>query len=173
MDALTTAARHGTSVGWSDPWRAPRFRATTAPATSFAAGIPGRCCTCCRTPRAWRASCTCDALGDRAGDEPTLIDGKVISISTPGVAPRVYPQYFHFGQNDRKDNRGRAMKLPDRQAATPRVLESGGGFAFGGPALPIDRIVQLESAEVQQFSALVTDRSGLALPTPSDEEDER
>jgi len=170
MDALTTATRHGTSV------RGAILACTTFPCHNctrhvIAAGIR-KVLYMLPYPKSLARQLHGDALVIEP-ETNRLIDGKVVFDQYTGVAPRVYPQYFHFGQNDRKDNRGRAMKLPDRQAAMPRVLESGGSFAFGGPALPIDRIVQLESAELQQLSALVTEPSGLALPTPSDEEDER
>jgi len=171
MDALTTAARRGTSV---------------AGATLVCTTFP--CHNCTRHVIAsgirrvlyvlpYTKSLARDLHGDALMIEPEtagLIDGKVVLDQYTGVSPRVFTQYFHFGQDDRKDAHGRAMKLPDRQHAMPRVLESGGGFAFGGPSVPVARILELEAAELRQFEELINrNEHGLALPTPSEEEDEQ
>ena len=102
---------------------------------------------------------------ERANSDP----GKVRLEQYIGVAPRVYPQYFGFGQNDRKDDRGRAMELPARRAV-PRVLTSGGPFTFGGPALSATVISDLEYAASLIFEQQIADKP-LDLPTPVSEEE--
>ena len=170
MDALTTAARRGTRVGGAI------LACTTFPCHNCTRHVISAGIRKVLYVLPYPKSLARQLHGDAVVIEPEttgLIDGKVVFDQYTGVAPRVYPQYFHFGQNDRKHDDGRAMTLPNRQEATPRVLASGGGFAFGGPALPIERIVQLESAELQKFKAIVAKRRVLALPIPSDEEDDR
>lgn len=105
-------------------------------------------------------------------DRPGPVDGRVVFEQYVGVAPRVYPQYFDFGQTNRKDERGRAMASPAPNKATPRVLESGGSFAFGGPVLPASRSAELERELTQNFEHLISKIRGLKLPIPSDKEDE-
>ena len=84
-----------------------------------------------------------------------------------GVAPRVYPQYFSFDQIDRKNPRGRAQASPLPANSRPRVLEDGGPFAFGGPAFPIARTVELEQERANSFAKLVRSNSELDLPIDS------
>jgi deoxycytidylate deaminase len=105
-------------------------------------------------------------------DHPGPVDGKVVFEQYVGVAPRVYPQYFDFGQANRKDERGLAMASPAPNKAIPRVLESGGSFAFGGPALPASRSTELERELTENFEHLISKIRGLKLPIPSDKEDE-
>lgn len=96
-------------------------------------------------------------------------DGKVVFEQYIGVAPRVYPQYFSFGQASRKDQRGRAMSSPTPDAASPRVLESAGSFGFGGPTLPASRIAELERELSEDFGRRIVQHD-LEIPVPSDEE---
>jgi hypothetical protein len=104
-------------------------------------------------------------------EQPGPVAGKVVFEQYVGVAPRVYPQYFDFGQASRKDKRGRAMS-PTPVEATPRVLESSGSFGFGGPALPASRSADLERKLTEDFERLIGGRKDLELPIPSDKEDE-
>ncbi len=104
-------------------------------------------------------------------DQPGPVGGKVVFEQYVGVAPRVYPQYFDFGQAKRKDESGRAMASPAPHQAIPRVLESGGSFGFGGPVVPASRIAELELDLTKDFERLISKTRGLKLPIPSDQED--
>lgn len=105
-------------------------------------------------------------------DQSGPVEGKVVFEQYVGVAPRVYSPYFDFGQANRKDERGRAMASPAPDQAIPRVLESGGSFAFGGPAIPASRSTELERELTEDFERLVSKARGLKLPIASDKEDE-
>jgi deoxycytidylate deaminase len=129
MDALTTAARTGVSI------RGATVVSTTFPCHNcirhlIAAGIV-------RVVYAlpYAKSLARDLHHDAVEIEPETVGAtsdKVTLEQYVGVAPSVYPQYFAFVQREgRKDSRGRAMRLP-KHKAVPRVLESAGGFAFGG-----------------------------------------
>jgi hypothetical protein len=87
------------------------------------------------------------------------------------MVARVYPQYFDFGEANRKDERGRAMGSPVPNKAIPRVLESGGSFGFGGPVVPASRGTELELGLIKNFEHISKTR-GLKLPILSDKEDE-
>lgn len=170
MDAITTSARIGVPV------KGATIACTTFPCHNctrhlIAAGIR-RALYIHPYPK----SLARDLHGEALVIEPEhsdVVDNAFVLDQYTGVAPRVYPQYFGFGQDDRKDAHGRAMTLPNRALAEPRVLQSGGVFAFGGPAFPGTRTAELEEAVVVAFEADISDISGLALPTPSQEEDER
>jgi len=105
-------------------------------------------------------------------DQPGPVEGKVVFEQFVGVAPRVYPQYFDFGQANRKDKRGRAMTSPALNEAIPRVLESVGSFGFGGPAIAASRSAELERDLTENFEQLISTLRKLNLPIPSDKEDE-
>jgi deoxycytidylate deaminase len=169
MDALTTAARRGTSVTGAT------LVCTTFPCHNCTRHIIASGIRKILYVLPYSKSLARELHGDALVIEPEtddLVDGKVVLDQYTGVAPRVFAQYFHFGQSDRKDKQGRAMKLDDRRAAVPRALESGGGFAFGGPTLPVSRILELEATELRQFEARIKKTPGLDLPTPTEEEDE-
>jgi deoxycytidylate deaminase len=100
------------------------------------------------------------------------VDGKVVFEQYVGVAPRVYSQYFDFGQANRKEEDGRAMTTGEPQQATPRVLESAGSFGFGGPVTPASRIAELERELTEDFERQITKKQGLELPIPSHKEDQ-
>lgn len=170
MDALTTAARRGTPVGGAT------LACTTFPCHNCTRHIVASGIRKVLYVLPYTKSLARELHGDALVIEPEtteLIEGKVVLDQYTGVAPRVYAQYFNFGQDDRKDGGGRAMQLLDRQAAEPRVLQSGGGFASGGPAVPVSRLLELEIAEVRQFEELVNAKPDWALPTPSTEENDR
>lgn len=93
---------------------------------------------------------------------------KVVMEQYIGVAPRCYPQYFDFRQASRKDGRGRAMQAGDPRRAIPRVLQDGGTFAFGGPAVPRSHIARLEKAAAKQFESAAK-HAALTVPTPAKE----
>jgi cytidine deaminase len=105
------------------------------------------------------------------GGVRVLEQDRVIFEQYVGVAPRVYPQYFDFGQTNRKSDRGQAMESPDPASAIPRVVESSGGFAFGGPTLPASRTTDLERELVRDLRRGFSEAQ-LHLPTASTEEDE-
>jgi cytidine deaminase len=99
---------------------------------------------------------------------PNAETRKLVLEQYIGVAPRVYPQYFSFDQIDRKDLRGRAQESPTPADSRPRMLEDGGPFAFGGPAFPLARTVDLEQALVTAFVTLVGSKpEQLDLPIDS------
>jgi cytidine deaminase len=168
MDALTTAARNGVSV-----------RGATVVCTTFP------CHNCIRHLIAagivrvvyvlpYAKSLARDLHHDAVEIEPETVgdaSAKVTLEQYVGVAPPVYPQYFAFVQREgRKDSRGRAMRLP-KHDAIPRVLESAGAFAFGGPTFPATRISELELSVMRDFERLMTENN-LHLPRPSREENE-
>ncbi|MCL2419196.1 MAG: deaminase, partial [Conexibacteraceae bacterium] len=169
MDAITTAARRGVAIDQS-----------TLVCTTFP------CHNCVRHMIAseikrvlymhpYAKSLARDLHDDVVvlePERPGIVDGEVVFEQYIGVAPRVYPQYFDFGPTSRKDARGRAMATSARQAATPRVLQSAGSFAFGGPALPTTRIAELESELTEDFVQLISKTIGLKVPIPTDTEDE-
>jgi hypothetical protein len=170
MDAITTAARNGVSV-----------RGATLVCTTFP------CHNCTRHVIAagierilyvlpYAKSLARDLHDDAVVLEPAdrgPIPGKVVLEQYIGVAPRVHPQYFNFGADDRKNNRGHAMKSPTQEEAIPRVLQSAGGFSFGGPTFPATRISELELEAVNEFEQLVSQQPELHLPLPAAEESER
>lgn len=104
---------------------------------------------------------------------PGPIEGKVVFEQYVGVAPRVYSQYFDFGQANRKGPRGRAMATKNTLTATPRVLEDAGSFAFGGSVLPASRINELEREVIKDLRRRVSNVPRLQIPIPSDAEDEK
>jgi deoxycytidylate deaminase len=104
--------------------------------------------------------------------EPGKVAGKVVFEQFIGVAPRVYHQYFDFGQADRKSFRGRAMVVPDPSTAVPRVLQDAGPFTFGGPAVPATRTAELERQLVRDFLVSLENHPDLNIPTPSEEDAE-
>lgn len=163
MDALTTAARRGTSVAGAT------LVCTTFPCHNCTRHIIASGIRKVLYVLPYTKSLARELHGDALEIEPesaSLIEGKVVLDQYTGVAPRVYTQFFLVGQGDRKDDRGRAMTLTARQAAVPRVLKSGGGFAFDGPTVPTARILELEAAELRQFEALIKRKRGLDLPNP-------
>jgi hypothetical protein len=99
-------------------------------------------------------------------------DGKVVLEQYVGVAPRVYPQYFDFGQTSRKEERGRAMTTGSSDVATPRVLQSAGSFAFAGPVLPSTYIAELEQKLTEDFEHRVAKTKGLTVPIAIDKGDD-
>lgn len=167
MDAITSAARLGVSVDKGT------LVSTTFPCHNctrhlIAAGI-GRVIYIHPYAKSLARDLHDEAIVFEPEDRRA---GKLAFEQYIGVAPRVYPQYFSFGQGDRKDDRGRAMKSPSDKDALPRVLESGGAFAFGGPSLPATQIVELEQSAARAFEQAISRGTGLKLPTPSTEEDE-
>jgi cytidine deaminase len=170
MDALTTAARNGVTV-----------RGATVVCTTFP------CHNCTRHLIAagiarivymlpYAKSLARDLHRDAVEIEPEHAGGsgqKVALEQYIGVAPRVYPQYYAFvGREGRKSSRGQAMRLPKLDGGRPRVLDSGGGFTFGGPTFPATRVSELELPVMRDFTRLV-EASGLKLPRPATEKDER
>ena len=166
MDAITTAARNGIAVDG---------------ATLVCTAFP--CHNCTRHLIAaglrrivyihpYAKSLARDLHDDAVEIEPAQAGpqaGKVVLEQYIGVAPRVYPQYFSFDQVDRKDARGRAQESPTPADSSPRVLEDGGPFAFGGPAFPVARTVELEQALVNAFATLVgakPKKLGLPIDSP-------
>jgi cytidine deaminase len=169
MDAITTAARLGIST------KGTTLACTTFPCHNCARHIITSGIERVLYIHPYAKSLARDLHDDAIVVEPVepgAIEGKVVFEQYVGVAPRVYPQYFDFGQTNRKDLRGRAMELPDPDQAMPRVLQSGGTFTFGGPGLPASRSSELERDLSEQFHQHITAIDGVQLPTPSDKEDE-
>jgi cytidine deaminase len=168
MDAITSAARRGVAVNRS-----------TLACTTFPCHNCTRHIIASGIDRVLYIHPYAKSLAHKLHDEDIipepeqsgLVDGRVVFEQYVGVAPRVYPQYFDFGQASRKDNRGRAMS-PTPDKATPRVLESAGSFGFGGPALPASRSAELELELTKDFERRIAKRRDLELPIPSDKEDE-
>lgn len=163
MDAITTVARRGVAV------RGATIACTTFPCHNcirhlIASGIE-RVIYIHPYMKSLARELHDDALVIEP-EESGQIDGKLVLEQYTGVAPRVYPQYFDFGQTNRKDAHGRAMSLTTLDDAVPRVLESGGTFAFGGPAFPTTRTVQLEQASIADFERLISTTKGIELPVP-------
>lgn len=162
MDAVTTAARNGV------PIRGASVACTTFPCHNctrhlIAAGIQRVIYVL-----PYAKSLAQDLHEDAVVLEPETQAphyGRLVMEQYIGVAPRVYSQYFNFGENDRKNKRGRAMSAPVHQNAIPRVLQSGGGFGFGGPVFPATRISELELATVSDFEQLIERSDELHLPT--------
>lgn len=168
MDAITTAARRGVAV------RGATVACTTFPCHNcirhlIASGI-SRVVYINPYLKSLARELHEDALVIEP-EESGPIEGKLVLEQYVGVAPRVYPQYFNFGQADRKDVRGRAMALPTLDQTIPRVLESGGTFAFGGPAFPATRLVELEQAAIAEFERLASTIRGIELPVLIAKED--
>jgi len=167
MDAITTAARRGISVDGGT------LVCTTYPCHNCARHViaAGICRVIYIHPYA-------KSLAHDLHDEAVVFEpedeksaaGKVRFEQYIGVAPRVYPQYFSFGQDDRKEADGRAMKSPTSHDALPRGLSSGGAFSFGGPAFPATQLVELERSAAQDFRQLISKNRDLELPTPTPEE---
>lgn len=170
MDAITNAARRGVSTG-----------GTTLACTTFPCHNCARHIIASGIERVLFIHPYAKSLARELHDDAILmeplergrVDGKVVFEQYVGVAPRVYPQYFDFGQSNRKDGRGRAMALSTSDKAIPRVLESAGSFTFGGPVLPASRSSELERELIEDFATCVNKIAGLELPTPSEQEDEQ
>lgn len=160
MDALTMAARLGVSV------KGAHLVCTTYPCHSCTRHIVASGITRLVFMFPYAKSLARDLHWDSVVFEPEEsrpIPGKVRFEQYIGVAPRCYPQYFSFGQTDRKDDRGRAMRAGDPLKAVPRPLEERGPFAFGGSIVPHPTISDLEKEATRKFVKLATG-SGLAVP---------
>jgi deoxycytidylate deaminase len=169
MDAITSAARRGVAI------RRSTLVCTTFPCHNCARHIIASGIDHVLYIHPYAKSLARELHDDAAivePDQPGPVHGKVVFEQYVGVAPRVYPQYFDFGQANRKDDRGRAMASSAPNEAIPRVLESGGSFGFGGPAIPASRSAELERELTEGFEDLVSKTRGLKLPIPSDKEDE-
>jgi deoxycytidylate deaminase len=166
MDAITTAARYGIAIDGA------LLACTTFP-----------CHNCTRHLIAsglrrviyilpYAKSLARDLHDDALVIEPRRpgpVAGRVVFEQFIGVAPRAYPQYFHFGEGDRKDRRGVAMKARTHGDAVPRVWESAGAFSFGGPTFPAKRVSELELTILTDFERLIASTKGLVLPPAAEE----
>ncbi len=169
MDAITNAARRGVAIDGTT------LACTTFPCHNCARHIVASGIRRVLYVHPYAKSLARELHEDSViiePDQPGLVDGKVLFEQYVGVAPRVYSQYFDFGQANRKDVRGRAMTSPSRDEATPRVLESAGSFGFGGPAMPASRSAELERELTEDFQSRIARRRDLHLPIPLDKEDE-
>jgi deoxycytidylate deaminase len=168
MDAITYAARRGISLDGAT------LACTTFPCHNCTRHIIGSGIKRVLYIHPYAKSLARELHDDVLVFEPDrrgYVDGKVTLEQYVGVAPRVYPQYFDFGQANRKDERGRAMATASSDKATARVLQGAGSFAFGGPALPATHVSTLERELTDEFARRVTKTKGLAVPVPLDEED--
>jgi tRNA(Arg) A34 adenosine deaminase TadA len=164
MDAITSAARRGVAIEQAT------LACTTFPCHNCARHIIASGIERVLFIHPYAKSLARDLHDDAIIVEPEQsgrVAGKVVFEQYVGVAPRVYPQYFDFGQANRKEPDGRAMATSEPQHATPRVLESAGSFGFGGPVTPASRIAELERELTESFERLITKTSGLQLPIPS------
>jgi deoxycytidylate deaminase len=169
MDALTSAARNGVAV------RNGTLVCTTFPCHNCTRHVIASGISRIIYVLPYAKSLARDLHDDAVVAEPETrgpLSGKVVLEQYIGTAPRVYPQYFNFGEGDRKDNRGRAMRSPAHEDAIPRVLQSAGGFSFGGPTFPSTRISELEREAVVEFERLVAKQSEFNLPIPAQQENE-
>jgi cytidine deaminase len=149
MDALTAAARLGISVNGAT------IVCTTFPCHSCTRHLIASGLRRVVFLYPYTKSLARELHEDAIVFEPersNLSVGKVAFEQYIGVAPRCYPQYFGFGQTPRRDESGRAMEMGDPTSAVPRVLESGGTFAWGGPAVPHTTVAQLEKEAAKQFA---------------------
>jgi deoxycytidylate deaminase len=164
MDAITSTARRGIAIADAT------LACTTFPCHNctrhlIAAGIARAIYI-----HPYMKSLARDLHEDALVIEPELpgpIQGKLVLEQYIGVAPRVYPQYFDFGQTDRKEGHGRAMRLSEPDRVTPRVLASGGTFSFGGPAFPSARTTEIEQASIADLEGLISRTRGIQLPVTS------
>lgn len=167
MDALTTAARRGVAV------EGCTIACTTTPCHGctrhlIAAGIRRVVFI-----HPYAKSLAHDLHEDAIALDPEglgFVEGKVRFDQYVGVAPRVYPQYFDFGQVQRKDKRGEAARSEDPATAKPRVLRNHGTFTFGGPAVPPDLVRKLEQEAADRLRKRLRE-AGLKPPRPQEEED--
>jgi cytidine deaminase len=167
MDALTTAARDGVSV------RDATLVCTTFPCHGCARHIIASGIRRVVFIYPYTKSLARDLHEDATLFEPEElgpVKDKVVFEQFIGVAPRCYAQYFSFGPSSRKDPRGRGMKAVEPRVATARVLEDGGPFMFGGPAVPATAVSRLEKAAAREFEQLAK-RRDLMIPVPHTEED--
>lgn len=161
MDAVTIAARNGTAI-----------RGATVACTTFP------CHNCTRHLIAagirrvlyvlpYAKSLAQDLHDDAIALEPETSDAgkdQLVMEQYIGVAPRVYPQYFNFGENERKDRRGVGMQGPRREDQLPRVLQDGRDFTFDGPTFPATRTTELELDLAAEFERCIQEAE-LELPT--------
>ncbi|MGO9789954.1 MAG: deaminase [Solirubrobacteraceae bacterium] len=169
MDAITYAARRGISIDDAT------IVCTTFPCHNCTRHIIGSGIKRVLYIHPYAKSLARELHDDVLVFEPEqrgYVDGMVTFEQYVGVAPRVYPQYFDFGQTNRKGERGRAMTTGSPDQATARVLQSAGSFAFGGPALPASHIAELERQLTEDFERRIAKTKGLTVPIPLDEEDE-
>lgn len=168
MDAITTAARLGTSV------RGGTVVCTTFPCHGCTRHIVASGIRRVVFIHPYIKSLARDLHEDAIVFEPEErgpIKGKVVFEQYTGVAPRCYPQYFYFGPASRRDPAGRAMRAGDPIRATPRVLERGGLFAFGGPIVPIRATAAQEQGAANRFEELAEDK-GLTVPKPTNDKEQ-
>lgn len=169
MDALTTAARYGRSVDDCT------IVVTTTPCHSCARHIITSGIRRVVFIYPYEKSLAYDLHDDAVVLEPEVpgpVSGKVVFEQFIGVAPRCYPQYFNFGQDKRRNDRGAAARPPERSKAEARMLRNGSSFTFGGPTVPATVISKLEKAAAQRFETQARKRK-FNVPLPQlDEEPE-
>lgn len=169
MDAITTAARNGIAI------EGATLVCTTFPCHNCVRHVIAAGLRRVLYIHPYAKSLARELHGDALLIEPEVPGphrGKVVCEQYVGVAPRVYPQYFSFDLVDRKDARGRALGSPTPKNSSPRILEDGGPFAFGGPAFPVERTVVLEQELVTDFESLINANEKLALPIDSPQGDD-
>ncbi|MEJ7893696.1 MAG: deaminase [Solirubrobacteraceae bacterium] len=166
MDAITTAARKGI------PLAGAQLVCTTYPCHNCTRHI-----VACGISRVvyvypYSKSLATELHSDALVVEPAkrgLVKDRVVFEQYIGVAPRLYPQAFHFDPDDRKDLRGAGMRIVDPNHAIPRMLHPHSTFTFGGPAFPNERTVSLEAEAVAAFTGAVRTKK-LQLPAPMSKE---
>jgi cytidine deaminase len=164
MDALTTAARHGISVGGN------QLICTTYPCHNCTRHIIASGIRRVVYMHPYVKSLAQELHHDSIVLDPAnegLIDNRVVLEQYVGVAPRVYPQYFDFGHVERKLANGRAASVTNRATALPRVLRNTDSFGFGGPIVPANHHTRLERQVVQRFRGLILNTDGLNIPAQS------
>lgn len=169
MDALTTAARLGVPVAGAT------LACTTFPCHNCTRHLLAADIKRVVYIHPYSKSLAWDLHNDAVELDPEYrhgIQDKTVFEQFVGVAPRGYPQYFGFGQTQRRDARGQPVLEPDPATAKPRVLQESGTFSFGGPALPASQIAQVEQELVNQFKELINEISDINLPIPSEQESE-
>jgi cytidine deaminase len=157
MDALTTAGRHRISTTHCS------LVVTTFPCHNcmrhaIAAGI-------CRVVyiRPYMKSLAVELHSESLVIDPepgSDTHGKVAVEQYVGVAPRGYPQYFEFDEliRPRKNLRGEAQQLKNKQSVLPLVLVDYGPWGFGGPVASDSQVAASERTAAQAFARLALEK---------------
>ena len=171
MDVLTTAARHGIRTAGCT------LVVTTFPCHNcmrhvIAAGI-------CRVVyiRPYVKSLAVELHREALTLDPdpgSETSGKVAVEQYVGVAPRGYPQYFEFDEllRPRKNERGEAQQLKNKQTVLPLPLVDDGPWGFGGPVASDGQVAASERAAARAFVRLIGKKK-LTLDTEKEQDARR